>query len=235
LEKDMQGKKILVIDDDPTLRDLVERTFSTTDSVVVSAPDGAAGLRAFYAQQPDLVILDIMMPSMDGWEVCRRIRQLTDVPVILLTALNQDEDVIRGLDAGADDFVNKPFNPKVLLARARAALRRGDTVPVKAQGVIYQDDHLHILLDDRLVEVLGDRVKLSPKEYRLLAYLVENRGRVCTSQQILEHVWGWAYQDSVDYVHVYISHLRRKLEPDPRDPRYLLTEHGIGYRFDPGP
>jgi len=229
----MQGKKILVIDDDPVLRDMIAQTFKPTDSVVVTAYDGASGLREFYAQQPDLVILDIMMPSMDGWEVCRRIRQLTDVPVIMLTALNEDEDVIRGLDAGADDFVNKPFNPKVLLARARAALRRGDTTPIKPRGFVYQDDHLHIDLDDRLVEVLGERIKISPKEYRLLAYLVENRGRVCTSQQILEHVWGWAYQDSVDYVHVYMSHLRRKLEPDPRNPRYLQTEHGVGYRFDP--
>jgi DNA-binding response OmpR family regulator len=232
-ETDVQGKKILVIDDDIHVRTIIERAFSRVGAEVHTAANGKIGLQQFYSLRPDLVILDIMMPETDGWETCQQIRLLSNVPIIMLTALDQDLDVIRGLDLGADEFVSKPFSSRVMLARARAALRRADLSPEeRALALRYDDGFLSIDIEQRKVIIAGETIKLTPKEYRLLAYLLQNAGRVRTSEQILENVWGYAYQDSIDYVHVYISHLRRKLEKDPKDPKYLVTEHGIGYRFE---
>jgi two-component system KDP operon response regulator KdpE len=229
----LEGKKVLVIDDDAHVRRLIEHSFKQAGAMVQTAPNGRQGLREFYAFRPDLVILDIMMPETDGWEACRQIRMLADTPIIMLTALNREEDVIRGLDLGADDFINKPFSKEVLLARARAALRRADVQPISEDSPLsYDDGYLSIDLDRRRVHVADKLIKLTPKEHHLLAYLFTNAGRVRTFRQILENVWGWAYQDSMDYVHVYMSNLRRKIEADPKDPRYLQTEHGIGYRFE---
>ncbi len=228
----MQGKRILVIDDDALIRDLIGRSFSRVGAGVEFAPNGKQGLRKFYEYRPDLVILDILMPELDGWETCRQIRFLSDVPIIMLTSLDQDEDIIRGLDAGADDFLCKPFSPDVLVARGRAALRRGDLNPTGSKSTGYQDDYLRVDLEKHQVQVSGETVNLTAKEIRLLGYLVQNAGRVCTFEGILENIWGWEYQDSIDYVHVYVSHLRRKLEADPKNPRYLLTVHGLGYRFE---
>jgi DNA-binding response OmpR family regulator len=229
----VQGKIILVIDDDVNVREIIQRAFSRVGADVHTAADGKIGLQRFYNLRPNLVILDIMMPETDGWETCQQIRLLSNVPIIMLTALDQDLDVIRGLDLGADEFVSKPFSSKVLLARARAALRRADLSPKeRARALHYDDGFLVIDIEQRKVLVSGELIKLTPKEYRLLAYLLQNAGRVRTSEQILENVWGYAYQDSIDYVHVYISHLRRKLEKDPKDPKYLVTEHGVGYRFE---
>lgn len=166
----MHEKKILVIDDDPLIRNLVERTFSKVGAEIASAQDGKQGLRKFYDHRPDLVILDIMMPELDGWETCRQIRFLSDVPLIMLTSLDQDEDIIRGLDAGADDFLSKPFSPNVLVARARAALRRVELTPTGDKPITYQDNYLHVNLDKHLVQVQGKSIKLTAKEFRLLAY-----------------------------------------------------------------
>ena len=223
---------MLVIDDDSNLLRLLAYTFSSIGAVVYTAESGEEGLRQFYAQQPDLIILDVKMPEMDGWEVCARIRQLSDVPIIFLTALARDEDIVRGLDCGAIDYVTKPFRPKVLVARAQAALRRTEIASGRSKLPSYRDDYLTIDLEARRVLVCGEPVKLTATEYQLLAYLVENAGRVLTFQQILENIWGWEYQDSINYVHVYMWHLRNKLEEDPKNPRYLLTEHGVGYRFE---
>ena len=227
----LTNKKILVIDDDPNLVRLIEYTFSRAGFVVHKAESGEEGLHQFYDRQPDLIILDIMMPEMDGWEVCARIRQVSDVPIIFLTALSGEENVVRGLDCGAVDYVVKPFGPKALVARAQAALRHVELTPPLEKPPTYRDDYLTIDLETRRVLVRGEPVKLTATEYQLLSYLVQNASQVVSFEQILENVWGSAYDDCVNYVHVYMWHLRNKLEEDPKDPRYLLTEHGVGYRF----
>jgi two-component system KDP operon response regulator KdpE len=228
----LQGKRILVIDDDPGLLHLAELVFSRQEALVYTAASGQEGLRQFYTHHPDLVILDLMMPEMDGWEVCRRIREISDVPVIMLTALGRDEHIIQGLEAGADDYLPKPFNNDILLARARAVLRRMAPPHPPARPVTYSDGHLTIDLNERRVLVREEPVKLSGTEYQLLTYFLQNSGRVLTFQQILKNVWGEEYQDHVEYVHAYVWHLRQKLEEDPRNPVYLLTEHGVGYHFE---
>ena len=228
----MQGKRILIVDDDPYLLDLMTHVFGRRQAHVYTAADGAEGLRQFYAHRPDLVLLDLMMPDVSGWQVCRQIRQRSDVPVIMLSALGRNEQVVRGLDCGADDYVTKPFNLEVLLARIRAALRRSALAEqAEERPATYNDGYLTVDLERRHVLVKGEPVRLSPTEYGLLAYLVKNADQALTYRRILEAVWGPAYQGCVDHVYVYISRLRQKLEPDPAKPRYLLTEHGVGYRF----
>lgn len=231
-EAGMNDKKILIIDDDVNLGQTIKLTFARTGAEVFTAVDGRDGLRQFYEYRPDLVILDVRMPDINGWETCRQIRLLSNVPIIMLTTLDNDEDVIRGLDYGADDFVTKPFSRDVLLARARAVLRRSEQLADPEDQQSYNDSYLLIDVRKHRVQVDGQAVQLSSTEFRLLAYLLQNAGQVLTYQNILDKVWGWEYQDSIDYVHVYISHLRRKIEADPRNPRYLLTERGIGYRFE---
>ncbi|TKJ31470.1 MAG: DNA-binding response regulator [Chloroflexi bacterium B3_Chlor] len=229
----MEHKRVLVVDDDPALLPLVEYTFAKEGYEVYTASDGREALRQFFAHRPDLIILDIMMPRMDGWETCRRIREVSDVPIMMLTARGQDEDIIRGLEYGADDYMTKPFSIKVLLAHARAVLRRAALpAPDYGEPTTYGDDYLTVDLKERRVTVKGEPVKLTPTEYRLLAYLVQNAGQVLTFQQILENVWGWEYQDDLDYVRVYVWHLRQKLEQDPKHPKYISTELGVGYRFE---
>jgi DNA-binding response OmpR family regulator len=231
----MENKKILVIDDDVNLSQMIKFTFSRAGALVYTAVDGREGLHRFYEHRPDLVILDVRMPDVDGWETCRQMRMFSNVPVIMLTTLNKDEEIIRGLDCGADDFVSKPFSREVLLARARALLRRTEA-PFELDGqATYSDDYLVVNLEKRRVLVQGQMVQLTATEFRLLSYLLQNAGQVLTYRTILDKVWGWEYQDSVDYVHVYLSHLRRKIEEDPRNPRYLLTERGVGYRFEKRP
>jgi DNA-binding response OmpR family regulator len=228
----MQSKKILVVDDDFHARRLIERSFSKAGAEVHTAANGREGLRQFYAQRPDLVILDVMMPEIDGYETCRQIRTLSDVPVIMLTALKDDDQIIHGLECGADDFVTKPISGEVLLARVRAILRRSKPV-LEAKGRSnYKDPHLEVDLDAHRVSVDGKDVRLTPKEFLLLAYLLQNAGRARTFNQILENVWGWEYQGSMDYVHVYISHLRGKIEKDSKNPCYIQSVHGVGYRFE---
>jgi len=229
---DLQGRKILIVDDDPTTRFLAQKVLSQEGCLVDLAQDGQEGLRQFYAVRPDLVVLDVIMPRMDGWQTLSLIRQLSDVPVLMLTGQDCDDDIVHGLESGADDYLIKPFNPKVLLARVRAALRRAVQPSSSEQAPIHEDGYLTVDLVARRVLVRGEPVKLSAKEFGMLAYLVENAGWVLSARQILERVWGWAYQDDTDYVRVYMAHLRQKLEADPKKPKYLLTEHGIGYRFN---
>lgn len=230
----IQGKKILVIDDDIYIRDIVTETMNQEGAEVITAENGQDGLRQFYASQPDLVVLDVMMPHITGWEICRQIRQLSDVPIIMLTSLSKEDDVIRGLDYGAVDYITKPFSAKILAARVRTALRQVTQVDSgeKNKGLDFEDSYLAIDLEGHRIALNGEPIKLTKTEYRVFAYLVHNAGVVLTFQQILENVWGWDYQDSIQYVHVYISRLRQKIEPDPQNPRYLITEYGTGYRFD---
>ncbi len=228
----MQGKKFLVVDDDAIMRHLIGQFLSRSGGQIYTAGNGFEGLQQFYMHQPDLVILDVTMPEMSGWEVCQRIRQASNVPIILLTALRQEKDVVRGLNEGADDYITKPFNFNILQARIRAALRRAALPALPQVESTYSDDHLTIDLSQRQVLVDGQPIKLTATEHRLLSYLLQNAGQTLPLNKILEHVWGWEYREKTDYVHVYMWHLRRKLEQTPKSPKYLLTEHGVGYRFE---
>lgn len=229
----MNAKKILIVDDDADVRRINERVFLHAGSKVLTAQNGSEGIRVFFLEKPDLVITDIMMPEMDGFDMCHRIRQVSNVPIIMLTALNSEEEIIRGLESGADDFISKPFSPDILLARAKALLRRFD-MPKDAIAVrqFFSDGYLTIDLEKRMILVRGEPIKLTRTEYNLLVYLLQNAGWIRTFDQILENVWGPEYLGSLDYVHVYVSNLRKKIELDPKKPIYLESEHGVGYRFN---
>lgn len=225
----MERKRILAIDDDDQMLELLKKIFSRTSCEFYAASSGIDGLRQLYAHCPDLVLLDVMMPEMDGWQVCARIRQYSNVPIIFLSALGQNQYISRGLDGGADDYVTKPISVEVLLARVRAALRRA-VLPHGNEGTVaYSDGYLTLDLDQRRVFADSKPVKLSRTEYKLLVYLFQNAGRPLSAKEILKHVWG--YHNSMHYVHTYMYHLRKKMEKDPRRPRYLVTEPGTGYRF----
>ncbi|GAG74872.1 unnamed protein product [marine sediment metagenome] len=174
------------------------------------------------------------MPGLDGWQTCSRIREVSDVPIIKITGRHKsEEDIARGLDYGADEYLIKPVGNKELVARVRAALRRAELPPSpdKRKEITYNDDFLTVDVTERKVMVKGKRIKLTPREFRLFAFLVENASRILSHKQLLEKVWGWEYTDDVDYVRIYISHLRQKIEPDPTNPRYIMTEPGVGYYF----
>ena len=226
-----QQRKILVIDDDKTVQHLLERILSRHGYTVAVASGADEGLQLLTTLKPDLVLLDILMPGMDGWNTCQRIQELTETPVIMLSALSKDEDIIRGLDAGAVDYVAKPFNQKILLARIRAGLRQAVTLSTKDPTLHYGDNYLAVDLSSGTVNVKNQPVRLTATEYNLLAYLLQNAGKPCSIQEILTTVWGWEYQDNLDYIYSCINQLRMKLEPDYGRPRYILTEPGVGYRF----
>lgn len=229
---DLSNIKVLIVDDDQNLAEMVELIFLAEGSLVYKAENGKEGLKKFYTHRPDIVILDIVMPELDGWETCRQIRLMASTPIIMLTTLNKDQEIVKGLEYGADDFIAKPFSPEVLKARVAAVLRRVEAeVEQLVKPYIFQDSYLTINLNDRQIIADGKPIKLSATEFTLLSFLVLNANRVLSYQQILLNVWGKEYQESVDYVHVYMSHLRRKLEKDPSNPRYFQTEHGYGYRF----
>lgn len=228
------GKKVLIIDDDATFRNLVEQVLTQKGYQVLEASSGREGLRLMFDQRPDLVLLDVVIPGIDGWQVCTRIREISDVPIIMITGRHKsEEDIVRGLDYGADDYLTKPVRSKELVARVQAVLRRAELPYLQdiRQGIIYSDDFLTVDITERKVTVNGKRVKLTPREFRLFTLLVENAGRILTHKQLLEKVWGWEYTDDVDYVRIYISHLRQKIEPDPSLPKYIITEPGVGYYF----
>lgn len=222
--------KILVIEDEESLAELLQLVLQGEGYQVFSAKDGVEGLQILWEQSPDLVLLDVMMPRMNGWEACRRIREYSDIPIIMLTAMGSEQDKVRGLELGADDYLTKPFSMAELVARVRSALRR-QAYPTAKNGVLRVDERLTI---DRVrcqVIVDGERQELSATEYRILSCLLDNAGRVVTHQSLLTQVWGWEYAEETNYVKVYIHHLRQKIERDPRNPTYILTERGLGYRF----
>jgi two-component system KDP operon response regulator KdpE len=227
----MQAKKILLVDDDVNLRQSLKIDFTRAGATVYAANDGQTALKLFYYHQPDLVILDINMPVMNGWETCKQIRMVAETPIIMLTSANLEQDVVRGLEYGADDFVTKPFSRNILTARINAVLRRTDQGHKEGQVTVYDDQYLRIDCLKRQVRVRGELIKLSSTEFKLLAYFLEHRNQTLSYQTILSNVWGWEYQNEIDYVHVYVSHIRRKIEEDPRNPRYLLTVHNVGYTF----
>jgi DNA-binding response OmpR family regulator len=228
----MIGKKVLLINDDVDFLKLTSLTFNATGAQTITARDGLEGMGKLFTQQPDLIILDIMMPGIDGFQVCQKIRQFSTTPLIMLSALDRDELMLKGLEAGADDFLSKPINPEILLARAMAVMRRGRQN--KAFQVVhnYKDGRLEIDIERHRVLVGGKQVKLTSVEFRLLAYLVGKANRVLSFGQILFSVWGSEYKGNDDYVHVYISHLRSKIEQDPKNPRYIRSIYGVGYIFE---
>jgi two-component system KDP operon response regulator KdpE len=228
----IQGKTILIIDDDPEICELVEMALSRLGAHVYSALDGEEGLLQVQTLRPDLVLLDVMMPTLDGFEVCSRILRHTYVPIIFLTAMGMEHKIVQGLDSGAVDYVTKPFAKNVLEARIRAALRQAEMVTEPGAQRTYRDGYLTIDVEKGEILVEGERVLVTPTEYRLLVHLLRNAGRVVPFDEILRSVWGEGYEDSANYVHVYVSRLRRKLERDPKQPAYLRTEHGVGYRLD---
>jgi DNA-binding response OmpR family regulator len=225
--------KILIVDDD---RDLLEAVglgmqLQWQSAEVVTAEDGEQGLDVFFEQTPDVVLLDVGLPRLDGFEVLRRIREVSDTPVLMLTARGEELDKVRGLEIGADDYVTKPFSPLELLARIKAVLRRAELPPpVRATPSLVTGD-LAINFDSHEVTKRGVVVPLTALEYRLLYHLVRNAGHVLPREALLARVWGDEYRDQSDYLKVYISRLRGKLEDDPDHPRYILTERRLGYRF----
>lgn len=229
-------KKILVVDDDSAMVRLISRVLSKKGFEVLESNNGQDALRLLYSNKPDLVLLDVVMPKMDGWQTCNRIRDISAIiPIIMLTGSRKTEnDVARGLDYGADDYLIKPVGNKELVARVQAMLRRSElpsSVEDNHKSLTFNDGYLTIDIVQRKVAVDGQRVKLTPIEFRLLALLLQNTGRIMTHGQMLEKVWGWEYVDDLDYVRIYISHLRRKIEPDPALPKYIITEPGVGYYF----
>ncbi len=198
---------------------------------VIEAFRGAQAIQAIRDKLPDLVLLDVMLPDIDGFEVLKMIREINTVPVIMLTAKGEEDDRVHGLELGADDYVTKPFSPRELVSRVRAVLRRAESISGSIRGLIEVDEHLKIDFDRREVWLDGELVKLRPTEFKLLYHLVQNAGWVITHDQILAKVWGYEYRDEPHYVRLYINYLRQKLEKDPADPKYILTERGVGYRF----
>ncbi len=226
-------EKILVVDDDPAQIRMVSSLLNASGFKVFKAGNGREVVRVMLQDKPDLILLDIMMPGIDGCETCRLIREISEVPVIMLTGKrNSEEDIILGLDAGADEYLSKPVSNRELLARIKATLRRAEKSPENAwKNPVFSNDYLTVDIPERKVVVNGQRLKLTPHEFRLLALLVENADRIMSHQQVLERVWGFEYADDVDYVRIYVSHLRQKIEPEPSSPTYILTEPGVGYYF----
>jgi two-component system KDP operon response regulator KdpE len=198
---------------------------------VIEANDGIQALEQLRENLPDLIVLDVMMPEMDGFEALRAIREVSTVPVIMLTVRQNEQDKIHGLDLGADDYLAKPFSPRELLSRIRALLRRSLMAPPSRKTEIIVDPDLRIDFARREVVVRGKKVVLRPTEYRLLYHLVSNAGRLLTHETLLSKVWGREYRDEAHYLRLYITYLRQKLEKDPAHPQYILTERGVGYRF----
>lgn len=226
------ANKVLVVDDSPAFLTLVGRLLTGHGLEVVQARDGEEGLRTFFSTRPDLVVTDVIMPKLDGWQLCQRIREMSDVPLIMVTGKQQAEgDVVRGLDCGADEYLFKPVGNDELVARVKAALRRADLAPAEHKRVSFADGYLGIDLDAHRVLVGGERIRVTPREFSVLVLLLQNAGRVLSHRQILEKVWGWEYGDEIDYVRIYVAHLRQKIEPDPSHPRYVITEPGVGYFF----
>lgn len=225
--------KILIVDDEQAIREALGRKLNRDGFEVVLASDGLEGLRVFHAERPDLVILDIVMPGeMDGLTVCRRIREVADTPVMMLSAQAiTEDDVIEGLNSGADEYLIKPVRLNEFVARVRAILRRSQIASSEVEQS-YDDGYLSVDLHRRHVYVESRKVHLTPTEFKLLAVLMENASRVVAQRDLLEQVWGQEYVDDVYYPRVYISQLRRKIEPDPANPIYILTEHRVGYRFE---
>jgi two-component system KDP operon response regulator KdpE len=226
--------KILVVDDEPQLTRVLRTGLKSHGYEVRAAADGLAGFETFNDWQPDLVITDLAMPNMDGLELCRRLRAISQVPIIILSAKGEEKIKVEALDLGADDFVTKPFGINELLARVRAAFRRTTSQRVdEAEQVVLDTGDFHVELDTRKVTVRGSEVHLTPKEFDLLIYFIKHSGKVLTHHTLLAAVWGGNYVEQDQYLRVFVGNLRKKLETGASNKRYLITEPWVGYRFNP--
>jgi two-component system, OmpR family, KDP operon response regulator KdpE len=226
----MSSGKILVVDDDPQIRRVMRVRLTGLGYEIAEARSGEQALEAFREYLPDLLLLDLNMPGMGGLQTCRQIRESSEVPIIILTVSNTEAEKVEALDAGADDYVTKPFGMNELLARIRAALRRAPTGPGSGPQQV-QAGELEIDFETRKIRAGNRNVRLTPKEFELLRYLVGQRGKPVPHRELLQAVWGPDYGDETEYLRVFITHLRRKLEPNPSKPRYILTEPWVGYCF----
>jgi two-component system KDP operon response regulator KdpE len=226
-----QGHRILIVDDEKRMVRFIRLNLEHDGFQVISAYNGKEALDQVRNALPDLILLDVMMPDIDGFQVLEKIREFSSVPVIMLTAKGEEDDRVRGLELGADDYVTKPFSPRELVSRVRAVMRRISSLEGSTASIIHVDDNLKLDFSRREVWLKGKLIQLRPTEYRLLYHLVQNAGWVLTHEQILTKVWGYEYRDEPHYVRLYVNYLRKKIEDDPSSPKYILTERGIGYRF----
>jgi DNA-binding response OmpR family regulator len=226
----MRGK-ILQIEDDVEFLNLTRKWLESAGYEVLTAEDGVEGIRRVYSSRPNLVLLDANVPKMDGWEVCRRIRDMSEIPVLMLTVCGQKTERLKGFDLGADDYITKPVDFPELVARVQAVLRRSDSVQQDDGPSAFHDGEIEVEWRSRQVWVRGKRVKLSPIEFKILACLIKNRGWIVTHEQLLEKAWGPNYIGDKSFVKLYIRYLRQKIEENPHTPRLILTERGVGYYF----
>jgi len=227
--------RILVVDDEPQLTRVLRTGLKSRGYDVRAAADGLAGFEAFNDWRPDLVITDLAMPNVDGLELCRRLRAISQVPIIVLSAKGEEKTKVEALDLGADDFVTKPFGIDELLARVRASLRRAKAPAAnEATQTTLDSGDFHVDLETREITVRGKSIHLTPKEFDLLVYFIKHSGKVLTHRTLLAALWGGNYVEQNEYLRVFVGNLRKKIELDAASPRYILTEPWIGYRFDPG-
>ena len=222
---------ILIVDDESRMRRFIRMNMELEGYQVVEAENGIQALDQIRKHTPELVIMDVMMPEMDGFETLRLMREISTVPVILLTVRSDEEDITRGLNLGADDYVTKPFSPGELTSRVGAVLRRSRWPAPPPRTILKIDDRLSVDFNRHQVIVNGDRIDLRPTEYRLLYVLIQNANWVVPHETLLAKVWGYEYRDETHYLRLYINYLRKKIEEDPAHPQYILTERGVGYRF----
>jgi len=222
---------VLVVDDEPRIIRFVRINLEMEGFRVIEAANGLEAVDQVREKMPDAALLDVSMPEMDGFETLRMIREISSVPVIMLTVRSTEEDKVLGLDLGADDYITKPFSPRELVSRLRAVLRRVQPVSPSSASILEIDERLSLDFNTGEVLVEGERIKLRPIEYRLLRHLIENAGWTVPYSTLLSKVWGYEYKDAVSYLRLYINYLRKKIEPDQANPRYIFTERGMGYRF----
>lgn len=228
-------QRILVVDDEPQITRVLRRSLTSHGYDVRVAADGLAALQTFGDWPPELVVTDLSMPGTDGLQLCRNLRAISQVPIIVLSVRGEEKTKVQALDAGADDYVTKPFGMDELLARIRAALRRAAAAKTEEAAPVLEVGDFRVDLENRSVAVKGSPVYLTPKEYDLLVYLVSHPGKVLTHRTLLTSIWGGESAEQTEYLRVFVGQLRKKVEPDTAAPRYILTEPWIGYRFDPGP
>ncbi len=231
MPEEFDRRKILVVDDEERMVRFIRLNLEHDGFLVSEAFNGKQAVQKLRDVTPDLIVLDVMMPDLNGFEVLEMIREISSVPVIMLTAKSEEDDRVRGLELGADDYVTKPFSPRELVSRVKAVLRRTEGASGSMHGLLEIDERLKIDFDRREIWLEGKTVKLRPTEYRLLFHLVQNAGWVVSHDQLLAKVWGYEYRDEPHYVRLYINYLRQKLEKDPANPVYILTERAVGYRF----
>jgi two-component system KDP operon response regulator KdpE len=229
-----RSQRILIVDDESQIARVLRTSLKTHGYDIRVAGDGISAMETMGDWHPDLVVTDLAMPNMDGIELCRKLRASSQIPIIVLSVKGEEKTKVEALDAGADDYITKPFGIDELLARVRAALRRATTAPSEAAAKVLEAGDFHIDLDAHNVSVRGKEVHLTPKEYDLLVYFMRHAGKVLTHRNLLAAIWGGNYVEQGEYLRVFVGQLRKKIEADPSTPKYILTEPWTGYRFDPG-